>query len=147
MQKKYDKEAITGYLRKTKYEAALNGLQEQLFLTQYKKGELAVSPFQEEALFQIVVYGSIHIYFIRDDGTMHFLSTGQENYLLGDMELFSRRQNNIYAEAAGDLICIAVSIEKIKINFLGTISFYGSFVKALRQKWKQSQRLTQCLQA
>lgn len=114
MQKKYDKQIVMEYLKKTKYEAVLHDLQEYLFLTQYEKGEFVVSPFQEETLFQVVVCGSINIYFIRDDGTLHSLSIGQENYLLGDMELFSSKKNNIYAEATGDLICIALSIEKNK---------------------------------
>lgn len=112
MKKKYDKQVIADYLKKTKYESALHDLQEYLFLTQYEKGEFVVSPFQEETLFQVVVHVSINIYFIRDDGTLYSLSIGQENYLLGDMELYSSHKNNIYAEATSDLICIALSIEK-----------------------------------
>ncbi len=134
MIKKYDKEVIAEYLGKTEYEATLQELQEHLFLTKYKKGELVVSPFQEEALFQIVVYGSIHIYFIRDDGTVHSLSVGQKNYLLGDIDLFSCRQNNIYAEATEDLICIALSIEKNKNLLLNNNLFLQLICNSLTAK-------------
>lgn len=134
MQKKYDKQAIIEYLKKTKYEAALCDLQEHLFLTQYEKGEFVVSPFQEETLFQVVVYGSISIYFIRDDGTLHSLSIGQENYLLGDMELFSCHKNNIYAEATGDLICIALSIEKNKKHLINNNLFLQLICNSLTAK-------------
>lgn len=134
MRKSYDQALIEACLRQTKYEAAMRSLQKNLFVVQYKKGEFATSPLQSENLFQIVVQGSLNIYFIRDDGSVHSLSNGGENYLLGEMEVFSPQINNVYAEAVEDLTCLAVSIEKNREELLGNCLFLQLICESLTEK-------------
>lgn len=134
MRKSYDQALIEACLRQTKYEAAMRSLQKNLFVVQYQKGEFATSPLQSENLFQIVVQGSLNIYFIRDDGSVHSLSNGGENYLLGEMEVFSPQINNVYAEAVEDLTCLAVSIEKNREELLGNCLFLQLICESLTEK-------------
>ena len=134
MRKSYDQAFIEACLRQTKYEAAMRSLQKNLFVVQYQKGEFATSPLQSENLFQIVVQGSLNIYFIRDDGSVHSLSNGGENYLLGEMEVFSPQINNVYAEAVEDLTCLAVSIEKNREELLGNCLFLQLICESLTEK-------------
>ena len=111
MKRFYDKSLIRTYLNQTKFESAACGLQNHLFVTQYEKGEFVTTPLQQEHLFQIIIRGSVSIYFIRDDGSVYSLANGRENDLLGEMEIFQRYPSNVYAEANDDVICIALSIE------------------------------------
>lgn len=134
MKKIYDKSLVAEYLSRIPYESALRDLRPFLFLTQYEKGEFITSPFQEEHLFQIVVQGSLNIYFIRDNGTIHSLSSGGANYLLGEMELFSRRTGSVYAEASEDLTCIALSIEKNRDAILKSSPFLQLLCRCLTEK-------------
>lgn len=66
-------------------------------MVQYQKEEFVTTPLQEEHLFQIIVQGTVSIYFIRDDGSVYSLADGKEDYLLGDMEIFQSQVSNVYA--------------------------------------------------
>jgi signal-transduction protein with cAMP-binding, CBS, and nucleotidyltransferase domain len=111
MKRFYDSTFIEAYMKQTRVESAISSLREHLFVTQYKKGEFIAAPLQEEHLFQIIIQGTVNIYFIRDDGSVYSLANGRENDLLGEMEIFQRYPSNVYAEANDDVICIALSIE------------------------------------
>ncbi len=111
MKRFYDSTLIEAYMKQTRVESAISSLREHLFVTQYKKGEFIAAPLQEEHLFQIIIQGTVNIYFIRDDGSVYSLANGRENDLLGEMEIFQRYPSNVYAEANDDVICIALSIE------------------------------------
>ena len=116
MKKSYDKTLVETYLKETGYAAAMQGLQENLFVIWYDKGELVTSPLNHADLFQVVVKGSIHIYYIRDDGSVYSLANGQKNYLLGDMALFEKEAGSVYAQANDDLTCLALpSLENQEI--------------------------------
>ena len=96
MERIYDKNNIAASVAKSKYHGVLDSLNLDLYLIKYEKGELVGSPFCNELLFQIVEQGSLNIYFIRDDGTRYSLSNGTKDYILGDMEIFYPKSNNIY---------------------------------------------------
>ncbi len=136
MKRSYDKALIEACLNQTVFCSSLQELKNHLFLIQYKKGEFVTSPFQNEPLFQIVIHGSLSIYFVRDDGSVHSLSDGQENYLLGEMELFSHQIGNVYAEASQDLTCLALSIEKSKSQLLTNCLFLQLVCSSLTQKMR-----------
>ena len=70
MRRFYDKTLVETYLRQTKHESIMRGLQEHLFVAQYEKGEFVSMPLQQVHLFQIIIKGTISIYFIRDDGSV-----------------------------------------------------------------------------
>ncbi len=134
MKRIYDKTLIETYLKQTKFESVMSGLQKYLFVTQYEKGEFVTTPLQKEHLFQIVIQGSLSIYFIRDDGSVYSLASGQKNDLLGEMEIFSHETSNVYAEATNDLTCLALSIDKSKGDLLKNCQFLQLMCKSLMQK-------------
>lgn len=134
MERIYEKEIIENCIAKSKYHAVLRPLDLNYTLTNYEKGELVSSPFQNETLFQIVEQGSINIYFIRGDGTRYSLSNGTTDYFLGDMELFYPKSSNIYAEAAESLSCISFSIEKHRELLLSNNGFLKLICKSLSAK-------------
>lgn len=134
MKRIYDKNLVEIYLKKTKYESKLKGLQKNLFIVQYEKGEFITTPLQKDQLFQIVIQGSVSIYFIRDDGSVYSLASGQENYLLGEMEIFSHQKSDVYAEANEELICLALSVEKNKSEIEKNCEFLQLICESLIQK-------------
>lgn len=134
MKRLYNKYLIETYLKQTKYENEMKSLQNHLFIIQYKKGEFAALPLQEEHLFQIVVKGSLNIYFIRDDGSAYSLANGQKNYLLGEMEIFSSQKSSVYAQANDDLTCLALSIEKNKDKLMKNCLFLQLICESLTHK-------------
>lgn len=88
MKRFYDKGLIETCLKQTKFEPVMSGLREHLFAVRYEKGEFVTMPLQKERLFQIIIQGSVNIYFIRDDGSVYSLAKGQKDDLLGEMEIF-----------------------------------------------------------
>lgn len=134
MKKFYDKALIEIYLKQTKYESIINGLLEYLFIAEYKKSEFVTMPLQQIHLFQIIIQGTVSIYFIRDDGSVYSLANGRKNDLLGEMEIFTHRQSNVYAEANDDVICLALSIEASKSVLLENCQFLQLICASLTQK-------------
>lgn len=136
MERFYDKLLIEEYLNQTKFDFLVKELQKYLFVTKYKKGEFVTTALQQEHLFQIIVQGSVNIYFIRDDGSIYFLSNAKENDLLGEMELFQHQPGNVYAEANTDVICLALSIEASRKVLLENCQFLQMICESLTQKMK-----------
>lgn len=134
MERNYDQGKIARRIARSRYRPVLDGMEIAFFLTEYEKGELVCSPFQEESLFQIVEQGSVNIYFIRDDGTRYALSTGTAGYFLGDMDLFYPVNNGIYAEAAENLTCLAFSIENHREILLRSSPFLALICSSLSAK-------------
>lgn len=134
MEKLYDQALVEAYLKQTGYEAVMGDFRKNLWVARYGKGEFVTSPLQPEPLFQIVVQGSLNIYCIRDDGSVHALSHGHETYLLGEMELFSQQTNNVYAEANEELVCLALSIGEHKEELLRNPLFLRQLCKSLTEK-------------
>ena len=134
MERIYDKKNVDACIAKSKYHAVLDSLDIDFHLIKYEKGDLVSSPFQNEALFQIVEQGSLNIYFVRDDGTRYSLSNGASDYFLGDMDIFYPKSNNIYAEAAESLTCISFSIEQNKEILLSNAKFLELICVSLASK-------------
>lgn len=134
MKRFYDSTLIETYLKQTKFESVMSNLREYLFVTQYKKGEFITRPFQKEPLFQIIIQGTVNIYFIRDDGSVYSLANDRKNDLLGEMEIFSHQSGNVYAEANDDVLCLALSIETSKSTLLQNCQFLQLVCESLTQK-------------
>lgn len=134
MKKYYDKALIESYLKQTKYESIMGGLLEHLFVAEYKKSEFVTMPLQQIHLFQIIIQGTVSIYFIRDDGSVYSLANGRKNDLLGEMEIFPHQPSNVYAEANDDVICLALSIESSKNALLENCRFLQLVCESLTQK-------------
>ena len=134
MEKIYDQMLVEEYLKQTSYEESIGSLKEKMWIAEYEKGEFISSPFESEHLFQIIIQGGLHIYCIRDDGSVHSLSSGQHNYILGDMEVFSNEKSAVYAEADTNLISLAFSIDENREQLLNNPSFLRLICKSLT--WK-----------
>ena len=124
MEKIYDSQAVAAWVEKSRYRCALEGWQDRMLLLRYEKGELVTSPMPEERWFQVVVQGSLNIYFVRDDGGWYSLSTGKTDYILGDMDLFHSSTSSIYTEAAQPLLCLALSMDRNREALLADNFFY-----------------------
>lgn len=134
MKKYYDKTLIETYLRQTKYESIMSSLLEHLFVAEYKKSEFVTMPLQQIHLFQIIIQGTVSIYFIRDDGSVYSLANGGKNDLLGEMEIFPHQPSNVYGEANDDVTCLALSIESSKNALLENCRFLQLVCESLTQK-------------
>lgn len=134
MKKYYNKALIETYLKQTKHEPLMSRFSEHLFVIQYEKGEFVSMPLQRAHLFQIIIQGTVSIYFIRDDGSVYSLATGRENDLLGEMEIFQHQPNNVCAEANDDVICLALPIEASKSALLEDCQFLQLVCESLTQK-------------
>lgn len=134
MKKRHDAPAAAACLEKSRYGPALKALEPELFLLQYEKGELVTSPFMKERWFQVVVRGTLNIYFIRDDGARYSLSRGGKDYILGDMDLFHPHSGSIYTEAAEPLVCLAFSIDRNREALLSDARFLQMICRSLTAK-------------
>lgn len=134
MKRIYDRHEISALLDMVEYADALKPFWDRFFITEYEKWELVSYPFMDEALFQVVIQGYLNIYFIRDDGSVHSLSNGGKNYLLGEMELFSSRVVNVYAEASTDLVCLSLPIKKSRDSLLADNAFLKMVSSSLVKK-------------
>lgn len=141
MKKWYDRATVEAYLERTRYAAAMKNLLENLFVIQYEKGEFVASPLKNADLFQIVVAGTIRIYYIRDDGSVYSLANGQNNYLLGDMALFQKEAGSVYAQACDELACLALSITDNREDLLNDCLFLQLACESLTRKMEAITRL------
>ncbi|MCI9203130.1 MAG: Crp/Fnr family transcriptional regulator [Lachnospiraceae bacterium] len=107
MKKIYDRKRIQEAVSKCKYKELLESLPLDLFLIEYEPGELVSAPWLNHSAFQFVLSGELSICFIRDDGSLYSLASERGNYILGDMDLFDIKNNNIYAEVTKKLTSIA----------------------------------------
>ncbi len=107
MKKIYDKDRVREALRENRHGVLLESLDLDLFLIEYEPGELISAPWLDDSLFQIVLFGELSIYFIRNDGSKYSLAAGQGSYILGEMDLFLMKNNNIYAKVTKKLTSIA----------------------------------------
>lgn len=81
-----------------------------------------------------MVHGSLVIYFIRDDGARYSLSSGEADYILGDMDLFLPSTGSIYTEAAEPLLCLALSLDQNRETLLASNSFLRLICGSLTAK-------------
>ena len=134
VKRSYNQTLVDAYLRKTGYDSVMGDFHDRLWIAEYEKGEFVSTPLQTERLFQIVVNGSLSIYCIRDDGSVHSIASGQADYLIGEMEIFSRQASNVYAEANEDLICLAMAIEENRAELLNNAAFLRMICGSLTAK-------------
>lgn len=134
MKKIYDPAAVASCLAACRYRRVLEPFGEELFILQYEKGELVTAPFLTEKLFQVVVRGSLNIYFVRDDGARCSLSSGGADYILGDMDIFRSHSGSIYTEAAQPLLCLSLSIQRSREALLADNAFLQMLCRSLTEK-------------
>lgn len=130
MQKIYDKNKIEEALKNCKYADILSELEIPLFLIKYEKGE----GISTNNCFQIVISGNLSIFFIRDDGSAYSLSIGSEDYIIGELNLFTTVDNNVIAEATSSLLTIAIDTKTYKERLLSNTNFLKFIATTLADK-------------
>ncbi|WP_270912597.1 Crp/Fnr family transcriptional regulator [Allofournierella sp. CML151] len=141
MKKYYDKALVEEYLANSSCEAFLRDLRDSLFVIRYERGEFVTSPMNHTELLQIVVEGTLRIYYIRDDGSSYSLANGQKDYLVGEMALFQKEPGSVYAQACDDLICLAFSIRENREKMLASCRFLQLVIASLTRKMEAITRL------
>ncbi len=134
MKKVYNQANIKHVVNNSIYKEMLNTWNVPLFLIEYESGELIDAPWLEQPYFQIVSSGNLSIYFIRDDGSRYSLSSGGENYIIGEMSLFTKTRDNVYAEATGKLVAIAVDSYLYRERLLNNVCFLQFIASAMAYK-------------
>ena len=135
MKRIHDPQAIADWVRRSPHSPVLETLKQELTLLAYEKGELVTSPLLQERWFQVVVQGSLNIYFVRDDGGRYSLSSGNSGYILGDMDLFeSCTGSSIYTEAAEPLFCLGLPIGQNREALLNNPLFLQMICRSLTAK-------------
>ena len=136
----HDPAAVEARLRACRFREVLEAQRTELFLLEYERENWSPPPHFEERLFQVVVHGSLVIYFIRDDGARYSLSSGEADYILGDMDLFLPSTGSIYTEAAEPLLCLALSLDQNRETLLASNSFLRLICGSLTQRGRPSWR-------
>lgn len=82
----------------------------RLHLEQFEKGEFLTRSFRPLEQLLIVVQGSVSIYDLSDDGSIHYVTKVGAEMLLGDVEFCGVENNLFYAEAAERVVCLAIPL-------------------------------------
>lgn len=141
MQKIFDKKTIETAIINCKYSELLNALSIPLFIIRYKAGEIISSPLDTTSYFQIVISGNLSIYYIRDDGSSYSLSSGSDGYIIGDLDLFTTHDSNVFAEATNDVVTIACDSITYKDDLLNNTVFTCFVATAIAKKLKSVMNL------
>ena len=132
MKRIYEKGRIEKALAQSRYREMLERLPVELFLIEYEAGEFLPPSDEENPLLQIVVEGSLSIYFIRDDGSSYALAISQKDALLGEMEFFGEsRTDGIFAEVTQKLTCLAFSTAANRSALLQDAGLLSAIAKSL----------------
>lgn len=128
-----DKKEIDRILDKTKIHQYFDTPNLLFTIRKYSKGELLKRPLDGDDVFQFVIDGDVHIYYIRENGTKYFLSHHKGFFTLGDMELFESIKNPVYAEALGDVTSITISLTQYRTQLLNDNKFLKLNLKTLSE--------------
>lgn len=134
MKKIYNQDTINTAICDCIYAGILQSLSVPLFLIEYEAGENISSPFHGNSYLQIVITGTLSIYFIREDGSTYSLSTGGKGYIIGDMELFTDHDNSVLAEATDKLLVLALNTTIYKKELLHNIPFMQLIASNMAKK-------------
>lgn len=130
MRKIYNQNRIDEAISSLMYADILRGLDIPLFLIEYQVRE----NISNNDYFQIVIKGNLSISFVRDDGSTYSLSTGGENYVIGEMGLFMEEDRSVIAEATSPLLTIAIDTKTYKDKLLSNNAFLNYISTILANK-------------
>lgn len=138
MKRVFQKERINEAIRKSRYREMLGALPVRLFLAEYAPGEFASSPNPNRRYFQIIVDGSILIYFVRDDGSTYSLAVSERDDILGETDFFSVNYEGVHAEATSHTTCLAFNIDENRGALLNNAAFLRVLAESLVKKTQAS---------
>ena len=129
-----DKKEIDRILDKTKIHQYFDTRNLLFTIRKYSKGEFLKRPLDGNDVFQFVIDGDVHIYYIRENGTKYFLSHLEGFFTIGDMEFLENIESPVYAEALGDVTSITISLTQYRTQLLSDNKFLKLNLKTLSQK-------------
>ena len=136
MKRIYDNKTISKAIENSLYKEVLENLNVPIFICEYEDGEIVVAPYLENDLFQITIFGSLSIYFIRNDGSSYHLAYSEIDSFFGDNELFDTVNQGVFGEASGTLRCLAFSVKESKKALLENVTFLRVLSKTLAERFK-----------
>ena len=134
MRKISDPKKTAAAVSQSKYREMLESLPAELFLTEYESGEFVSTPDWRPRLLQIVVEGSLSIYFIRNDGSTYSLAVSRKDDILGETDLFRVENPGVFAEVPQKLICLACSLDDNREALLKNADFLRVIAESLTGK-------------
>lgn len=134
MKKNYAKSVIAEAVSGSRYRQMLEALPVHLFVAEYDAGELVSSPDTRNRLFQIIVSGSIQIYYIRSDGSRYSLSVSERDEILGETAFFREESSEVFAEASEKTACLAFDIRENRSELLGNADLMRVLAESLTGK-------------
>lgn len=122
------------YLEKYHIPAIFDTKDLEFELQQYEKGELIVSAQDELSWFRFIVEGSFVIYAICEEGEDYRIGQGSAFTMFGDMEFADGKASPFYAEAAGAVLCLALSVERYGERLREDAAFLRFVMRSLAEK-------------
>ena len=124
------KEALSG----SKYHDQLTDLPSEPYLIVYETGEFIPEAEAQGNMIQIVVSGSLSIYYVRNDGSSYSLAISQKDAILGDMEFFGAKNTGIFAEVTEKLTCLAIPVGRHRDALLKHAGLLRMLAESLAEK-------------
>lgn len=134
MKKTYQKDLVARAISQSRYRQMLEALPVHLFVIEYEPGEIVSSPDTRDRLFQIIVSGSIRIYYIRSDGSRYSLSVSERDEILGETAFFRGESREVFAEASEKTACLAFDICENRSELLGNAELMRVLAESLTGK-------------
>lgn len=134
MKKSYQKDLVARAISKSRYRQMLESLPVHLFVIEYEAGELVSSPDTQSQFFQIIVSGSIQIYYIRSDGSRYSLSVSERDGILGETAFFREDSREVFAEASERTVCLAFDIRENRSELLANAELMRILAESLTGK-------------
>ena len=123
MKKIHQSQQIDSAVSNSRYSHMLQALPFTPSLISYAAGDFLIIPNDHDRLLQIIVNGTVSIYYIRDDGSLFSLATLRKDAIIGESYLFDIDAQNVYVEAIEPVICIAIDIRKNREQLMNSAAF------------------------
>ncbi len=131
----YDEKLVQKYIAQYGINCYFSNIEKiKMQIVEYSPGEHIQSPHDVRNLFQFLLMGEMSIYYIRDAGMGYSLAQGNELYMIGEMELFCKSKDAIYAEATSGVTCLAISLDIYREVLLNDITFVRKMAEAMADK-------------
>jgi len=83
-------------------------------LCSYERGELLTGPHIRQQYLLFLVSGIVQIYGIGLDGRKIPVNLAKRGSIIGDVEFCRTGNSNLFSEAAKDVLCIGISVQKYR---------------------------------
>ncbi|MDO4466855.1 MAG: Crp/Fnr family transcriptional regulator [Bacillota bacterium] len=107
-------------------------------LKTYQKGDLLVSPqFPSENMI-ILLYGTIHIYGIHEDGSYYSVTIHEKCKVVGDIEFVNGKHPSDFVEADSEILAIEIPMPYCRNVLSNDVKFLNLLLKSLVSKMEKN---------